>query len=141
MASLELRSAGLGTAGRGCSRGCRAMGRQGWGGRDGEVGMGRQAHPAALPLLKLCSSFHHTVVSDPHEEQLEASQKEVNSCKAPSPGVVGMSTAATKAIFSRKLLMNFAFPPLPAQELHLASVETSLGVISYSLKKTQQQTS
>lgn len=103
--------------------------------------MGRQAHSAALPLLKLRSSFHHTVVSDPHEEQLGASQKEVNSCKAPSPGVVGMSTAATKAIFSRKLLMNFAFPPLPAQELHLASVETSLGVISYSLKKTQQQTS
>lgn len=104
-------------------------GRRRWGG----------ARQAALPLLKLCSCFHHAVESDPHEELLGASQEEVISCKAPSPCMVGMNTAATKTIFSRKLLMNFAFPPLAAQELHLASVETSLGITSYSLKKKKNK--
>lgn len=47
---------------------------------------------------------------------------------------VGLSTAAAKTMFARKLLMNLGFPPTPCG-LHLTSVETNLGIPPYSLTK------
>lgn len=45
-----------------------------------------------------------------------------------------MGTAAAATIFSRKLLMNFGFPPLTPWEMCLTSVETILGITLYSLR-------
>lgn len=62
----------------------------------------------------------------------------VKSCKVLPPRI-GVSTAAPKPIFSRKLLMNFGFPPLTPRELRLTSVETNLGITPYSLRKKKPQ--
>lgn len=96
------------------------------------------AHRAVHPWPELCVCFHHTVECDPHKELLRALQSKVKPCKVPLPRV-GLSTGAIKTIFSRKLLMNFGFPPSNPpphpRELRLTSVETDLGITLYSLRK------
>lgn len=69
------------------------------------------AQRAFHPWPELCICFHHTVERDPYKELLRALQSKAKPCKVPLPRV-GLSTGAIKTIFSRKLLMNFGFPPL-----------------------------
>lgn len=92
-----------------------------------------RVYQAGLPRPKLGGCFQHMVECDPHKELLGALQTE-RDLQVALP-CVGVSTTPTKTIFSRKLLMNFGFPPLTQWELHLTSVEASLGITPYSLKK------
>lgn len=92
-----------------------------------------RVYQAGLPRPKLGGCFQHMAERDPCEELLGALQSE-RDLQVALP-CTGVSATATKTIFSRKLLMNLGFPPLTQWELHLTSVEASLGITPYSLKK------
>lgn len=92
-----------------------------------------RVYQAGLPRPKLGGRFQHMAERDPREELFGALQSE-RDLQVALP-CTGVSTTATRTIFSRKLLMNLGFPPLTRWELHLTSVEASLGITPYSLKK------
>jgi len=100
----------------------------------------KSAYQAALPQSKPGGCFHCMVTSDPHKELLRDLRSEAKSCKVLLP-CIGVSTASTKTIFSRNLLMNFGFPPLTPRGAVFHFCGNQLGDNSLLIKKKNNPSS